>query len=72
MREIKQGDEFILHNSNGFDYECQVININEFRPEDMKYALNITVNGESLPDVSFVGDQFFQLNEVIIDFKEEE
>lgn len=72
MREIKKGDEFILHSSNGFDYECKVININECRPEDMKYALDVTVNGESLPDVSFVGDQFFQLNELIIDFKEEE
>lgn len=72
MREIKQGDEFILHSSNGYDYECQVININEFRPEEMKYALDVTVNGESLPDVSFVGDQFFQLNEAIIEFKEEE
>lgn len=72
MREIKKGDEFILHSSNGLDYECQVINISEYRPEEMKYALDVTVNGESLPDVSFVGDQFFQLNEVIIEFKEEE
>ena len=72
MREIKKGDEFILHSSNGLDYECQVINISDYRPEEMKYALDVTVNGESLPDVSFVGDQFFQLNEVIIEFKEEE
>ena len=72
MREIKKGDEFILHSSNGLDYECQVINISDYRPEEMKYALDVTVNGESLPDVSFVSDQFFQLNEAIIEFKEEE
>ena len=43
----------------------------DLHPNDESYIEDIT-DLEYLLDVSFVGDQFFQLNEVIIDFKEEE
>lgn len=36
-----KGDKLILHSSNGHDYTCYIININNCRPPDMVYALDV-------------------------------
>ena len=70
MRELSVGDNFILHSSNGKDYDCIIYNINNCRPPEMKYALDVKVDGKPLEDFAFVSEQFFQINEDIIEFKE--
>lgn len=37
----KKGDKLILHSSNGYNYDCYIINVNECRPPEMIYALDI-------------------------------
>jgi len=58
---IKEGDKFVLHSSNGMDYNIKVININNFREPEMKYACDvIDGNGICSDDVMFFGDDFFK------------
>ncbi len=59
--EINVNDKFILHSKDGHDYRIEVVNKNEFREPDMKYALDIyDENGNCNDDVFFVGDEFFE------------
>ena len=63
MREYKVGDKLTFHSDNGYDYQVIIENINNFRPDDMKYAVNIIdPNGisyyESYGDLYFCGDSF--------------
>ena len=63
--EIKVGDKFILHSTDGNDYDIKVINVNLCREPDMKYALDVRFNGEPISnDVFFKGDDFFELPQV--------
>lgn len=65
MREIKVGDRLILNSSNGMTYKVIVENVNEFRPPEMKYAVDvIDENGNSYynqqGDLFFCGDDFIE------------
>lgn len=55
----KVGDKYVLHSSNGMDYDIEVVNVNNFREPDMKYGVDVhDVNGIYAGDVMFVGESF--------------
>ena len=55
----KVGDKYILHSSNGMDYDIEVINVNDFREPSMKYGIDVyDSNGVYAGDVLFVDDVF--------------
>ena len=57
----KVRDKFILHSSNGMDYNIEVINVNNFREPDMKYGVEVyDGNGIYAGDVMFVGESFLR------------
>lgn len=57
MAEV--GDKYILHSSNGMDYNIEIINVNNFREPSMKYGADIyDGNGVYAGDVTFFGDEF--------------
>lgn len=61
----KVGDKLTLHSENGLDYQVIIESINNFRPDDMKYAVElIDENGnsyfESYGDLYFCGDSFLE------------
>lgn len=62
--DIHIDDVFILHSSDGNDYKIVVVNINDFRPPDMKYAVDLyDKEGKHVSnDVFFIGDDFFEGN----------
>ena len=67
-KEIKVGDKFIFHSSNGLDYKMEIININDFREPSMRYAIDIEdCNGNHPDDYYFVGIDFFTDYEDIIE-----
>lgn len=33
----KVGDRFVFRSVNGLDYDIYIVNVNDFRPPDMKY-----------------------------------
>ena len=70
----KVGDKYILHSSNGMDYTIEVININDYRPSEEKYGVDVyDGNGVYAGDVMFVGDSFLNQNNVeLIDGEEDE
>ena len=56
---VKVGDKYILHSSNGMDYNIEIINVNDFREPDMKYGADVyDRNGVYAGDVIFFGDSF--------------
>ena len=58
--EIEKGDRFILHATNGIDYEIKILGVSDYRPPDMKYAMDITVGGRNVySDIVFQGDDWF-------------
>ena len=61
---VKVNDELILHSKNGKDYLIKIININEYRDPDMKYACDLMVDGvwytDAYGDYYFCGDEFIQ------------
>lgn len=66
--EIKVGDRYILHSSNGKDYTIKIVSVNHFRPIDMTYAADIQdANGNHSGDVGFFGDDFFERNKDKLD-----
>lgn len=55
----KAGDKYILHSANGKDYNIEIINVSDYRPPEMKYAINITgENDYTSADVLFCDDDF--------------
>ena len=59
--DIKVGDTYIFHSSNGMDYKICVVNINEFREPSGKYGCDVyDGNGNYAGDVMFLGDDFFE------------
>lgn len=61
MDKPKVGDYYILHSENGNDYNIKIINVNEYRPPDMRYATDVYFNGKSCyDDVVFLSDYFFE------------
>lgn len=66
--EIKVGDRYILHSSNGMDYTIEIVSVNYCRPIDMTYAADIwDANGNHPGDVEFFGDDFFEKNKDKLD-----
>ena len=61
---VKVGDELILHSSNGKDYPVKIININEYRPPETKYAVDIYSEGtwysDAMNDYYFCGDDLIE------------
>lgn len=65
MITVLKGDILELHSENGLIYKVEILNINEYRPPEMKYACNIIdPNGNSYfstyGDYYFCGDDFIQ------------
>lgn len=58
--EIRVGDKFILHSSDGIGYGLVVENINDHRPPDEKYAVTSSGPAGVYPDFLFYGDDFFE------------
>ena len=55
----KVGDKYILHDSNGMDYNIKVVNENDFREPSLKYGIDVyDGNGTYAGDVMFVGENF--------------
>jgi hypothetical protein len=55
----KVGDKYILHSSNGMDYNIEIINVNNFREPPMKYGADVyDGNGVYAGDVMFFDDAF--------------
>ena len=57
---MNKGDRFVLHHTNGKDYEGIVVSYNLFREPGMEYAIDL----EGMADVLFVGENFFKDNNV--------
>ena len=55
-REPKIQEHVIVSDRNGKEYEGKVVNVNDFREPDMKYAVDI-----GLDDVVFVGRDSIRL-----------
>ena len=55
----KVGDKFILHSESGMDYYIYVVNVNNYREPDLKYAVDVcNEDGVYANDVVFVGENF--------------
>lgn len=62
----KVGDKLVLHSENGHDYDIEVININEFRPPEEIYGVDIYDDrGVYYGDVYFCGEDFLNKCEVV-------
>lgn len=58
MFYIKVGDKFVFRSElAGAKIPFRVININEFRPPDMKYGIELAIPNS---DAFFVGDEWFE------------
>lgn len=52
----KVGDRFVFHSENGLDYNMYIVNVNDFRPPNMKYGVDVyDCNGTYAGDVMFFG-----------------
>ena len=59
------GDKYVLHSSNGMDYSIEIINVNDFRPPEQKYGVDVyDGNGVYAGDVIFIGDEFLNRRDV--------
>jgi len=64
----KVGDKYILHSTNGMDYNIEIVNVNDFREPDMKYGVDVyDGNGTYAGDVMFVSDNFLAKCEKVND-----
>ncbi len=62
----KVGDKYILHSSNGMDYDIEVINVNDYREPSMRYACEVCDgNGVYADDFMFFGDDFLSTCEKV-------
>lgn len=56
---IKVRDKFVLHSSNGMDYDIEVVSVNDYREPSLKYGIDVyDGNGAYAGDVMFVGEDF--------------
>lgn len=65
MITVSKGDILELHSENGLIYKVEILNINEYRPPEVKYACDIIdPYGNSYfstyKDYYFCGDDFIQ------------
>ncbi len=61
----KEGDKLVLHSVNGETYDIEIISINEFRPPEEKYGVDMYCKGEYYGDVYFCGEAFLDKCEVV-------
>jgi hypothetical protein len=55
----KVGDIYILRSEDNIGYKIKIVNVNDFREPNMKYAIDVyNGNGMHFDDVMFVGDEF--------------
>ena len=54
----KVNDHFVLHSSNGLDYQVYIHNVNDYRPPEMLYACDI-VDPEGTQYYEAAGDWYF-------------
>ena len=54
----KVNDHFVLHSSNGLDYQVYIHNVNDYRPPEMLYACDI-VDPEGKHYYEAAGDWYF-------------
>ena len=64
MTEYKIGDKLILHSMDGKDYEIEIVNINEYRPPEQKYGVDMYCNGVYYGDIYFCDEEFLNKCEV--------
>ena len=59
IRMAKVGDKYILHSSNGMDYNITIVNVNNYRESSEKYGADVyDGNGIYAGDVMFFGEHF--------------
>ena len=57
---IKVDDKFVLHSIDGRDYKIIIASVNDYRPPEQRYAVDVyNDQGQHPGDVIFVGDDFF-------------
>lgn len=61
--EVQAGDKFVLNSENGKRYIVTVKNVNDYRPPDMKYAVDVIDSQDNsyykeYGDFWFCGDDF--------------
>lgn len=62
----KVGDKLVLHSVNGHDYDVEIVNINEFRPPEEMYGVDIYDDQHVYyGDVYFCGKEFLDKCEVV-------
>ena len=62
------GDKYILHSENGVDFEITIIDVDNFRPAEMRYAADIYGgNGAYVRGAVFFGDAFLSKCEKVVD-----
>lgn len=59
---INVWDKFILHSAAKKDVFIKVVNVNDYRPPDWKYALDVYDDKGHAPDYLFFGDDWFEEN----------
>ena len=58
--DIKVDDKFVLHSANGKDYKITIVNVNDYRPPNQRYAVDVYNDQGHYPgDIMFIGDDFF-------------
>ena len=65
--KIKLKDKFIYRAEDGKVYGIEIININKFREPSAKYGIDVYYQGLYLGDVVFVGKEFLDKCEKIIE-----
>ncbi len=55
MSELKQGQNVIVTDANGNEYQGVLVNVNDYREPSLKYAVDI-----GLDDFVFVGDKYIR------------
>jgi len=60
--DIKIGDKFAIYGDKKEDTNTfEIVNINDCRPPEMKYAVDVwDAYGNEAPDVFFLNDQWFE------------
>lgn len=55
----KIGDKLVLHSRDGHDYKVEVVNVNDFRPPEERYGVDMwNDKGVYYGDVYFCGEDF--------------
>ena len=64
---VKIGDKFILHSSNGLDYTIIINNINDCRPPEMIYGIDVYLKNKRCNNIDFCGENLLSKCEKVIE-----